>query len=169
MVRIIFFSHMKIVRNEYASHLPKPDSGNGKNRIMRFHIRRTLYWIHQIQFDSSHPVQNSISFKFTQQKTCPDQHKLEVHPATLRTLFCVKLTFTQQRSGRFFQLTILVQYHPFLGLWCRRCTKPFPQTWDAAQQEKEEECADSIWKNQNGFYETVNSLTTNGAHMRHRF
>jgi hypothetical protein len=51
MLQIIFFSHMKIVRNEYvlhlpksdpgASHLPKPDPGNAKNRIMSFHIRRT--------------------------------------------------------------------------------------------------------------------------------
>jgi hypothetical protein len=37
MVQIIFFFHMKIVRNENALHLPKPDPGNGKNSIMSFH------------------------------------------------------------------------------------------------------------------------------------
>jgi hypothetical protein len=51
MVQIISFSQLKIVRNEYASHLPKPnpgashlpepDPGNGKNRIMGFYIPRT--------------------------------------------------------------------------------------------------------------------------------
>jgi hypothetical protein len=51
MVQIIFFSPMKIERSEYALQLSKPDlgalhlpklhPGNGKNRIMSFHIRMT--------------------------------------------------------------------------------------------------------------------------------